>query len=318
MSSAPAPRPSGPATAMVTPEAVPLAFELANIGSRFVALLLDLLIQGAALVVLFLGLSILLSGADVSFGVGIALFLLIYFLVLFGYPIALETLWKGRTVGKAALGLRVVTKEGAPIRFRHAAIRAALGLVDFMLTYGAAAVICVLCTRDNQRVGDLVAGTIVLRERSGLRAPAPVGFSVPPGLETYAGALDLAGFTGEDYQAVRTFLTRAPSLPNDVRANLAVQLANPLTARVRPAPPQGIYPEAFLACLAAVYQYRQRAMTPPAPATAPLAGPAPAPSSGLSNAPPPAPAAPTPSPFAPPPPPTTSATAGEEGFSPPT
>nr|MDQ6928032.1 RDD family protein [Actinomycetota bacterium] len=142
----PPPRPTGPATAIVTPEAVPLDFELANLGSRFVALLLDLLIEGAALFVLSIGMSALLSGADTSVGVGVALFFLIYFLVLFGYPIALETLWRGRTVGKAALGLRVVTKEGAPVRFRHAAIRNVLGLVDFVLTSGAAAIICVLLT----------------------------------------------------------------------------------------------------------------------------------------------------------------------------
>jgi uncharacterized RDD family membrane protein YckC len=322
MSYAPASRPSGPATAIVTPEAVPLAFELANIGSRFVALLLDLLIMGAALFLLLFGLSLLLSSADVSLGVGVALFFLIGFLVLFGYPITLETLWKGKTVGKAALGLRVVTKEGAPIRFRHAAIRTALGLVDFALTYGAVAVLCVLLTRDNQRVGDLVAGTIVLRERSGLRAPAPVGFAVPPGLETYAGALDLAGLTGEDYQALRTFLTRAPTLPNHVRANLAVQLANPLAARVRPAPPQGIYPEAFLTCLAAVYQYRQRFVAPPVPAAAPAPAVAVAPAPARGHVPSP-PVTSEASPFAPPavqqppPEPPKGGDIGHGGFSPP-
>lgn len=290
----PPPRPTGPATAIVTPEAVPLDFELANIGSRFVALLLDFLVMGGALFVLSFALSALVTGADLGVGIGVALFFLLYFLVLFGYPTAMETLWRGRTLGKAALGLRVVTKEGAPIRFRHAAIRSALGLVDFVLTSGAAAVISVLCTRDNQRVGDLVAGTIVLRERSGLRAPAPVGFSVPPGLESYAGALDLAALTADDYQVVRTFLMRAPSLPYQVRAQLAVELANPLLARVRPAPPQGIYPEAFLVCIAAVYQYRQGGAGAQAP---PGAGYAQAPTRPAPPppAPPPAPETPRPS-----------------------
>ncbi|MDQ6909187.1 MAG: RDD family protein [Actinomycetota bacterium] len=291
----PPPRPAGPATAIVTPEAVPLDFELANLGSRSVALFLDLLIVGAALFVVSIGMSAILSGVDAPVGVGAALFFLIFFLVFFGYPIALETLWRGRTVGKAALGLRVVTKEGAPVRFRHAAIRTALGIVDFGLTLGSAAIISVLTTHDNQRLGDLVAGTIVLRERSGLRAPAPVGFYVPPGLEPYAGALDLAGLTGQDYEAVRMFLVRAPSLPHDVRANLAVQIANPLAARVRPPPPQGTFPEAFLACLAAVYQHRQRALAPLPP-------------------PPPAPAPPLPSPPARP----TPGSSNEGGFSPPT
>lgn len=292
---------------MVTPEAVPLDFELANLGSRSVALFLDWLIEGAALFVLSIGMSAILSGADASAGVGAALFFLLFFLVIFGYPIASETLWRGRTVGKAALGLRVVTKEGAPVRFRHAAIRTALGLVDFALTLGSAAIVCVLTTHDNQRVGDLVAGTIVLRERSGLRAPAPVGFFVPPGLEPYAGALDLAAMAGQDYEAVRTFLLRAPSLPVDVRANLAVQIANSVAARVRPAPPPGIVPEAFLACVAAVYQYRQRAAAP-LPAPPPPAG---SPAADPSYAPAPAPPS---SPARPP----TAPAGSEGGFSPPT
>jgi uncharacterized RDD family membrane protein YckC len=252
-----------PPTGIVTPEAVPLDFELANIGSRFPAFLLDLLIEGAALFALTIGLSALVAGSGTSVGVGVAAFFLLYFLVLFGYPTAMETLWRGRTLGKAALGLRVVTKEGAPVRFRHAATRAALGLVDFALTSGAAAVICILVTKENQRLGDLVAGTIVLRERSGLKAPAPVGFSVPYGMEAYAASLDLAGLTAPDYEAARSFLMRAPSLPYHVRSQLAVQIADALAGRVRPGPPPGTYPEAFLACLAAAYQERQRAAAPP-------------------------------------------------------
>ena len=163
--------------AVVTPEAVPLDLQPAGLGSRFVALLIDWAVQA------MLGFALLLVGIGLSFGeaggIGIAFFFLLTFLVLFGYPIALETLWRGRTLGKAAMGLRVVTTEGGPVRFRHAAIRAALGLVDFFLTSGAAAVISVLATRNNQRLGDLVAGTLVLRERTGLPPPQAAEFSVP-------------------------------------------------------------------------------------------------------------------------------------------
>ena len=167
--------------AVITPEAVPLDLQPAGLGSRFVALLIDWTVQG------LLGFALLLLGIGLSAGdlggVGIALFFLLTFGVLFGYPIALETLWRGRTLGKAAMGLRVVTTEGGPVRFRHAAIRAALGLVDFMVTSGAAAVISVLATRNNQRLGDLVAGTLVLRERTGLPPPRAAEFGVPAGLD---------------------------------------------------------------------------------------------------------------------------------------
>ena len=180
-----------------------------------------------------------------------------------GYFIAFETLWRGRTLGKAALGLRVVTKEGAPVRFRHAAIRGLLGLVDFLVLGGFLAVVFILFTRDNQRLGDLVAGTLVLRERSALAAPAPVSFTPPPGLEHYTATLDPSGVGNEEYQAVRTLLLRAPSLSPGPRSALALQLANPLAARLRPPPPAGS-PLGSPAVVAAAYQRRQRLAAAPA------------------------------------------------------
>jgi hypothetical protein len=161
-------------------------------------------------------------------------------------------------VGKAALGLRVVTKEGGPVRFRHAAIRTLLGLVDFSIGSGFFAVLFILLTRDNQRLGDLLAGTLVLRERSGLPAPAPVSFDVPAGLEPFAATLDVSGLSTERYQAVRAFLLRSNSLAPQARASLALQLASPLAPRLRPPPPAGVSPELYLRCVAAAYQRRQR------------------------------------------------------------
>lgn len=255
--------PPGPKT-VVTPEAVPLEFDHANIGSRSLALGIDLLIMAVAGVALFFGLTALLDAADASLGLGVAAFFILVFLLTWGYPVIQETLWHGRTVGKAALGLRVVTTEGGQVRFRHAAIRAALGIVDFWITSGAAAVLSVLLTRDNQRLGDLAAGTYVLRERSALRPLTPVQFTVPPGMEAYAGALDLAGLADDDYRAVRAFLLRAPTLSFPVRAELALRLADPVAARVRPPPPPGTVPETFLACVAAVYQWRRGSAATPA------------------------------------------------------
>ncbi|MDQ3974174.1 MAG: RDD family protein, partial [Actinomycetota bacterium] len=187
---------------IVTPEAVRLDLETAGLGSRTAAALIDLTIQFSALYAL--GLAGALIAASVGPGLpgwlGVTLVLLLVFALLFGYPLALETLWRGRTIGKAALGLRVVTVEGAPVRFRHAFARAALGLVDFYATFGAAAVLSVLLSRRNQRLGDLVAGTVVLRERSAQRAPTSVRFAVPPGAESYAATVDPAGLTVDDYR----------------------------------------------------------------------------------------------------------------------
>ena len=174
---------------LVTPEAVVLQFETASLGSRVPAILLDLAVQLTLL--LALGLALTAIGGTTG---NVLLYLLITF-VLFGYPVLFETLWRGRSPGKAALGLRVVRKDGAPVRFRHSLVRSFLGLVDFWLTTGAAAVIAVLLTRNNQRLGDLAAGTLVLRERSGAGRSAPVRFEVPYGWEGYAATLDTSGLT---------------------------------------------------------------------------------------------------------------------------
>lgn len=241
---------------IITPEAVALEFEPAGVGSRLLAFALDLLIQLAALIVLGI-----VAGLGATNGlpdsVAIVLTVVAVFLILLGYPIISETLWNGRTVGKAAVGLRVRTKEGAPIRFRHAAIRGALGLVDFYVTSGVGATLSVLLTRDSQRLGDLAAGTLVLRERTATSlTSAPASFVPPPGWEPYAASLDVAAMTPEQYGIVRGFLLRAHTLGPAARSHLAVRLASPLSGVLKHEPPAGVHPESFLLCAAAAYQRR--------------------------------------------------------------
>lgn len=241
---------------VVTPEAVVLSFETAGLGSRVLAALVDLAVQGGALFLGVLALTVFGATAQ-SDAVGVAVFVLLLLLVtgvLLGYPIAFETLWRGRTPGKAALGLRVVTTDGAPIRFRHAAVRGFLGLIDLWATTGAVAVVSVLLSRDDQRLGDLAAGTLVLRERSGAGTPTATEFRVPPGLEAYTSTLDVAGLTPEEYGAVRSFLLRAGSLPPEVRASLAASVAERVAVGMHHRRPDWLPADAFLACVAAATQ----------------------------------------------------------------
>jgi uncharacterized RDD family membrane protein YckC len=245
---------------MVTPEAVALEFTTANVGSRILGFVLDALIVGVGSFLAILPLP--LSNATLPEWLVVSILAIVVPGWYFGYFTVSETLWRGRTVGKAAMGLRVVTKEGGPVRFRHAAIRTLLGLVDFGIGSGFFAVLLILLTRDNQRLGDIVAGTLVLRERSGLPAAAAVSFEAPRGLEPFAALLDTSGMTGEQYQAVRTFLLRSQGLLPQARASLALQLASPLAGRLRPVPPAGVSPELYLQCVAAAYQRRQRPSSP--------------------------------------------------------
>jgi uncharacterized RDD family membrane protein YckC len=261
-------RPGG----VVTPEAVRLEFEAAGVGSRSLALLLDLLLQSLSIIVITIAgtLAISAAGDGLPDWVAITLGLLLVFAIFWGYPVAFETLWRGRTPGKAALGLRVVTREGAPVRFRHAAIRAAFALIDFYLAAGLPAVVSALVTREHQRIGDLVAGTLVLRERTGAPAPKSVTFAVPAGAEAYAATLDPSGLAPHDYSALRGFLLRAPEFATEVRTTLARDLADRLAGKVRHRRPAEVPPETFLICLAARYQQRG---TAPAGATAATASP---------------------------------------------
>ncbi|HEX2026575.1 MAG TPA: RDD family protein [Nitriliruptorales bacterium] len=251
---------------IVTPEAVLLDLDTASVGSRAIALLLDLILMavaGVALVLAVVGMDSAAGDAGAGW-VAVTLALMLLLGVQFGYPIAFETLWHGRTPGKAALGLRVVTAEGGPVGFRHAAIRAAFGIVDFYVSFGAVAVISALLSPRDQRVGDLAAGTVVLRERTGREAPQVVRFTPPAGLEGYVALLDVSTLTPRVYGAARAFLRRAPTLPAEVRAGLAGQLADELVRRVRPpAAPTEIDAETFVRCVAAAYQRRYEATTPP-------------------------------------------------------
>lgn len=240
---------------LVTPEAVELRFQTASLGSRLLAAAIDYAIQGALLLVMVLGLGALsLQGGSATFG--IVVIVLAVTLILLGYPVAFETLWRGRTPGKAALGLRVVATDGSPVRFRHAVVRGFLTLVDVVLTSGVAAVLSILFTRDDQRLGDLAAGTLVIRERTGAGAPQAMRFWVPPGWEGYAATIDVAAMSAADYGAVRAALGRAPSLPAGVRERLLAEVATTVAARLDHAPPAGVPPEAFLTCAAARYQQR--------------------------------------------------------------
>ena len=220
---------------LVTPEGVALALDPAGVGSRSVALLLDAIVQFVALFGLLMLLAI--ASGFISGWVALTIAFLAVFTVLFGYPVLLETLWRGRTLGKAALGLRVVTVEGAPVRMRHAAIRAALGLVDFLGTGGAAAVVSALATARNQRLGDLVAGTVVVHERR--RRAHATSFFAPPEAASAAATVDVAGLDRDDYGLVRSFLLRAPSMSAHARAELATQIADGIAVRLgQPRPPE--------------------------------------------------------------------------------
>ena len=149
----------------------------------------------------------------------------------------MESLWSGRTLGKAALGLRVVTVEGGPVRVRQSATRAIVGVFELWATFGSVAVLATILTRDNQRLGDLLAGTLVLRERAAMSTTATaMSFPAPYGYADYVASIDVSVLTSDQYGVIRTFLMRVLDLTIEARGALAVNLANSTALDAAPHP----------------------------------------------------------------------------------
>lgn len=216
-----------------------------------IALAIDL----AVLAAVFGGVYLAVSLTSLKLGgvsSGIALFAAIVVRLL--YPALFESRWRGRTPGKAAMGLRVMVVGGGPVRFRHAIIRSVIGLIELEATGGLLAFFSSLASRSGQRLGDRAAGAIVVRERTAARVATPVRFGLPPELAAYAGTLEVARLSSAHYEAARSFLMRAPSLAPAVRHRLAEQLAGPIAASIGHTPQGGTTAEGFLVALVGAVQ----------------------------------------------------------------
>jgi uncharacterized RDD family membrane protein YckC len=223
---------------IATPEGIELELILAGVGSRFAATLLDVVVQLGAIFALAIVLGPLGDNGYV-----LAAYLVAVFLILFAYDIVLETWNRGRSVGKLAAGLRVVRIGGEAEGFLTAAVRNFLRIVDFLPAFYVVGVIAILSTRRNQRLGDLAAGTLVVRERRPAVTPAPRSFAAPPAAPYLEW--DVSALSPEDVATLRQFLERRLTLSPGARAHLAADLA----ARVRPkvvGAPDGWHPESFL------------------------------------------------------------------------
>ncbi|MEU9298605.1 RDD family protein [Streptomyces sp. NPDC048266] len=229
---------------LVTGDAVVLGLQPARLPSRALAVLIDLAVVWAAYLLIMLGLAVATASLDEAavMAVSIASFVL----VLVGAPIAVETLSHGRSLGKMACGLRVVRDDGGPIRFRHALVRGAMGVVEILMTFGVVACVASLVSERGRRLGDLFAGTLVVRER----IPAARVQTVPPPPPWLVGrfsGLDLSGVPEALWLEIRQYLTRARELDPAVGRRLAERLADELVSRTGTPPPAGVPAEAFLA-----------------------------------------------------------------------
>lgn len=231
---------------MVTGEAVPLEMRLAKFPSRALAITIDFVVLFVVALVFVMIIGALAPELDQALGSALTLTFGVALLV--GVPVGVETLTRGRSLGKLALGLRVVRDDGGPIRFRHALTRGLAGFfVDFYTTLGVGAVVSSLLSERGKRIGDLLAGTVVIRERApSYGGPLP---AVPPQLTGWATGLELSRLPDDLALNARTFLTRSYEMAPAVREQMAASLATEIAHVVTPPAPPGTPAWAYLAAV---------------------------------------------------------------------
>jgi uncharacterized RDD family membrane protein YckC len=232
-----------------TPEQIELQYDLAGLGSRFLAMMIDGLIQTVVLLALAavfgLGAALLYGGLrevvsrspSVVLSVGIGLGVLLSFAIGWGYFIFFEMVWNGQTPGKRYIGIRVLTARGEPVTLVHSLVRNVMRLVDALPSGYMLGSVCILVTRRSQRLGDLAAGTVVVRERH-----VELPHALPPIHPSLELPAHLAGaFSSADILLARDFVRRSPYLAQERRSELRGQIARTLRARIaasgQPLPP---------------------------------------------------------------------------------
>lgn len=236
---------------IVTPQGVVLDLETAGIGHRGLARFIDLAVL-AVVVGIISALFALIGGTA-----GLVGQLVFGFLAVFGYPVVAETFFRGRTIGKAAVGLRVVTLEAGPVGFRESIIRSLFQLLDLFVSIGSVALLCGLITQRSQRVGDLAAGTFVIRDPRALAHLPAVPFTPPMGTEALVADLDVAKLRPEQERIIRSFLLRVAQLSQPARIDLGTRLADSTALALGHTDRFGLPPEPYLVTIMAARQLRE-------------------------------------------------------------
>ena len=240
---------------LVTGEAVALDLPPASLGVRIASGLVDVVLTGVLLVIVIFTFLLAALPADAALGhVAVVGTLIVVFLVV---PTTIETLTRGKSLGKWAFGLRAVRDDAGPISFQHAFVRALVAVVEVYALGGGPAFFCALLSPRGKRLGDYAAGTYVVRERVRFRLAPPA--AMPLELAAWARAADVAALPTGLALAVRQFLGRLAGLDPASRATVGTGLAQQVSPYVAPPPPPGTPPEAFLAAVVATRRERDQA-----------------------------------------------------------
>ena len=268
---------------MVTGDAVVLDVQIAQLPVRALAVLIDLTVVFIAYIMGFTLWAVAIS--DLDDALSAAVLIIFTVLTIVGYPVIFEVATRGRSLGKMALGLRVVSDDGGPERFRQALFRGLSGFIEIWMFAGAPAVVCSMLSTKGKRIGDVFAGTMVISER-GPKMPPPI--PMPPALAWWASSLQLSGLRPEQAELARQFLARASQLEPAMRDQMAHRIYAEVVAHISPPPPASAPPPLVLAAVLAERHRRELArLRPSAPAAwpAPPTGPAAPPPTVYANPP---------------------------------
>jgi len=240
---------------VVTPQGVVLDLETAGVGHRGMARFVDTAVLFAALAIwnLLIGLLGRVIGETAAYVTQ----LISSFLLIFGYPVVAETYFRGRTIGKAAVGLRVVTLEAGPIGFREAFVRSLFQLVDLMISFGSVALVTGMVTSRSQRLGDLAAGTYVIIDPRVLSHVPAVPFTPPMGTEHIVASMDVGKLRPRQERLIRSFLLRVGDLSGAARAELGTGIADATAGHLGHVDRLGLAPEPYLVTVLAARQLRE-------------------------------------------------------------
>jgi uncharacterized RDD family membrane protein YckC len=241
-----------------TPELIPLEYPLAGVGSRFLAIALDSLIQFVVgILVVILGLLLLIPGhASHRRNIWVAsIGVIIFFLLQFGYFTFFESLWNGQTPGKRRFRLRVIKESGRPISVYDAVIRNLMRTIDSLPGFYGVGILSALMSSTNKRLGDYVAGTVVVHEEP-LASKVQGEWATQPA--AVSSGYDVAQLTPEDFQLIDAFLTRREQLEPQVRTRIANEAARRLSAKLGIAEEGRQDAEALLERLAREYRGRMQ------------------------------------------------------------
>lgn len=241
--------PSSRRDALITGDAVLLDLRTASFATRIVSAVIDGVLQLTLLIGGILSIAWFADRAALDDGFLAAGILLASVLAYVGYPVLSELLLRGRSVGRLLMGTRVVRDDGGPVHVRQSVLRAVMAMFEIWSTTGAVALVCSVIDRRSRRIGDLLAGTMVIQER--MRTHPPQRIEVPLSLRDWAQAADVGRLPLPLLQDIRAFLPRAGQINAESRHQLSRDLLRRTLPHVAPAPPPGTPPEEFLAAVLA-------------------------------------------------------------------